>query len=126
MKKLILGLALVTSMNIMAQNPFFEEFKTVHNTPPFSQINAESYPEAIDRAIALNKQEVDMICNQRSTPDFDNTIVALENAGKDLNRVLSVFYNLLEANSDDRMMEISLEVSPKLSDLSTSIMLNER
>ncbi|MDE5812240.1 MAG: peptidase M3, partial [Muribaculaceae bacterium] len=126
MKKLILGLALVTSMNIMAQNPFFEEFNTVHNTPPFSQINAESYPEAIDRAIALNKQEVDMICNQRSTPDFDNTIVALENAGKDLNRVLSVFYNLLEANSDDRMMEISLEVSPKLSDLSTSIMLNER
>lgn len=126
MKKLILGLAVATSMNIMAQNPFFEEFNTIHNTPPFSQINAETYPEAIDRAIAINRQEVDMICNQRSTPDFDNTIVALENAGKDLNRVLSVFYNLLEADSDDRMMEISLEVSPKLSDLSTSIMLNER
>lgn len=62
---------------------------------------------------------------QRSYPDFENTIVALERTGVDLNRVLNVFYPLLSAMSDDEMMEISLRVSAKLSQHETGITLNE-
>lgn len=108
-----------------ATNPFFEEFNTVHNTPPFSKINNSHFEEAIDRGIELENQAIDAIVKQRSRPTFENTIVALENSGKDLNRVLNVFYPLLSSLSDDELMEISMRVSAKLSEHSTSISLNE-
>ncbi|MCH5346003.1 MAG: peptidase M3, partial [Muribaculaceae bacterium] len=108
-----------------AQNPFFQEFNTEHGTAPFSAITNAHYEEAIDRGIELARQEIDAIANNRATPDFENTIVALENVGADLNRVLNVFYPLLSADSDDEMMEISMRVSPKLSDYSTYITLHE-
>lgn len=110
----------------MADNTLLQDFNTPFGTVPFDSINNSQYEEAIDAGIAKALQGVEAICNQRSVPDFDNTIVALERNGKDLERALSVFFNLLSANSDDEMMEISLRVSPKLSDYSTSIALNER
>lgn len=106
-------------------NPFFKEFDTVHNTPPFSAIKNAHFEEAIDSGIVLAQQEIDAIVNQRSRPTFENTIVALENVGGDLNRVLNVFYPLLSAHSDDELMEISLRASAKLSEYSTNISLNE-
>lgn len=115
---------LITAMG-QASNPFFEEFNTVHNTPPFSKINNSQYEEAIDRGIALENQAIDAIVKQRSRPTFENTIVALENSGKELSRVLNVFYPMLSSLSDDELMEISMRVSAKLSEHSTSISLNE-
>lgn len=127
MKKLFLSLFILTSMSVMAENPFYNEFNgTPFDTPPFDSFENSQYEEAIDRGIAKSLQEIEAICNQRSMPDFENTIVALERQGEDLNRVLGIFYNLLEADSDDEMMEISLRISPKISEYSTSITLNER
>lgn len=111
---------------VQAQNPFFEEFNTLHGTVPFSQIQNIHYEEAVDRGITLAQQEIDAIVNQRSRPTFENTIVALENVGKDLNRVLGVFYPMMSAMSDNELMNISLNVSAKISEYSTSISLNER
>ena len=99
-----------------ASNPFYSDFTGIHGTVPFSKINNSQWEAAIDRGIELARQEIDAIVKQRSMPDFENTIVALERVGADLNRVLNVFYPLLSADSDDQMMEISMCVSPKLSD----------
>lgn len=110
---------------VQAQNPFFEEFNTLHGTAPFSKINNSHYEEAIDRGISLARQEIDAIVNNEAAPTFENTIVALENVGKDLNRVLGVFYPMLSAMSDDELMNISLSVSAKISEYSTGISLNE-
>lgn len=110
----------------MAENTLLQDFNTPFGTVPFESIDNSQYEEAIDAGIAKALQGVEAICNQRSVPDFDNTILALERNGKDLDRALAVFFNLLSANSDDEMMEISLRMSPKLSDYSTSIALNER
>ena len=126
MKKLFLSLLITISATAMAENTLLKEFSTPFGTVPFDSINNSQYEEAIDTGIAKALQGIEAICNQRSIPDFENTIVALERNGEDLNRALSVFFNLLNANSDDEMMEISLRVSPKLSDFSTSIALNER
>lgn len=126
MKKLFLSLLITISATAMAENTLLKEFSTPFGTVPFDSINNSQYEEAIDTGIAKALQGIDAICNQRSIPDFENTIVALERNGEDLNRALSVFFNLLNANSDDEMMEISLRVSPKLSDFTTSISLNER
>lgn len=106
-------------------NPFFDEFATVHNSVPFSSIENKHYEEAIDRGIEIQNKEIADIVNQSAAPTFENTIVALERSGSNLNRVLNVFYPMLSALSDDELMDISLRVSGKLSKHSTDISLNE-
>ncbi len=113
------------SGNKEAENPFFEPFDTPYSTIPFSKIENKHYMPAIDRGIEKAKAEIDAIVNNQEAPTFRNTIEALDNSGADLDRVLNVFFNLLEADSDDEMMEISLEASKKLSDYSADIILNE-
>ncbi len=106
------------------QNPFYQPFDGVDGTPRFSQFNDSLWEPAIDRGIELAQAEINAIASQSSRPDFENTIVALENTGKDLDRVLNIFYPLLSANSTDAMMEIAIGTSQKLSDYSTSMVLN--
>lgn len=105
-------------------NPFFSEFETEHNTPPFSKICNGHYLEAIDRGIQLAETDIKNIVSCEDEPTFENTIVALERSGSDLDRVLNVMYPMLSAMSDDELMEISLEASAKLSEHSTGIILN--
>lgn len=119
------AIAAVTTTMTSAQNPFFQPFNTTHGTPPFSKINNSHYTEAVDRGISLANKEIDAITANPEKPSFHNTIVALENVGADLDRVLGVFFPLLSANSDNEMMEISMGVSDKLSNYSTAIILNE-
>lgn len=126
MKKLLSATCLSLALMTSAQNPFFGDFgSTPHGTVPFDKISNSDYEPAIDRGIELGLAEVDAIVNSKEEPTFENTIVALERSGKDLERVLNVFYPLLSADSDNEMMEISMRVTPRLSDYSTSISLNE-
>ncbi len=111
---------------MQAENPFYKPFDTLHGTAPFQVITNGDYEAAIDRGIALARAEVDKIVSDQNAPTFANTIVALENSGEDLDRVLNVFYPLLSALSDDEKMELSLKASAKLSDYSTDISLNEK
>ncbi len=121
----LVTLGLASCMEKTEENPFFKEFDTPHGTAPFSKINNSHYEVAIDSGMTLQNQRIDKIVAQRSRPTFENTIVALENSSEELSRVLNVFYPLMSALSDDEMMDISLRVSAKLSEHSTSISLNE-
>lgn len=124
-KKLIIPLLFTAPIMTNAENIFFEEFKTTHNVVPFDRIEKSFYEQAIDSGIKLAKQEINAIVKQRSTPTFDNTIVALENSGEVLNRVLTTFYPILSADGDEEMNQISLRIAPKLSEYETDITLNE-
>lgn len=128
MKKLFLSLFLILSFSTMAKsdNIFLTEFKTTNGAVPFDKITNADFEPAILKGIEEQKQEINAIVNQRSTPTFDNTILALEQSGKTLNRVLGVFYPFISANSNDELMEISTKISPILTAHSTSISLNER
>lgn len=114
----------MTQTNIDSFNPFYKDFPTKYATPPFSSINNTHYEPAIIRGIERGRSEIDRISHNPEPPTFENTIEALDKSDRELDRVLNVFYPLLSAMSDDEMMEISLRVSPLLSDYSTSIMLN--
>lgn len=120
------AIALMTATNISAENPFFRPFEGVHGTAPFTEINDSLWEPAIDRGIELARAEINAIADNPAAPTFENTIVAMESAGADLDRVLNIFYPLMSANSTDAMMEIDMRTSPKLSDYSTSIILNEK
>ena len=106
-------------------NPFFKPYATPHATAPFSEIRIAHFEPAFDKAIAENLAEIDLIATNTEAPTFSNTIEAMEHSGEMMSRVSSVFFNLLGSESNDEMMEISQRLSPKLSEHSNNINLNE-
>ena len=128
MKKLILSLFLILTLHTMAksENIFLSEFKTTNGAIPFDKITNSDFEPAILQGIEEQKQQINAIVIQRSVPNFEYTILALEQSGKTLSRVLGVFYPYISANSNDELMEISTKLSPVLTAHSTSISLNEK
>ncbi len=109
----------------MTENIFFEDFKdTPDGSIPFSRITADMYEPAIERGIEKALAEIDAIAGNPAAPDMDNTILALERVGADLDRVLYAFDPLSSAMSTPAMMEIEERISPKLSEFSMAIALN--
>ncbi|NDV59270.1 M3 family peptidase [Bacteroides sp. 519] len=109
-----------------AQNPFLEKYNTPHGTPPFDKIKIEHYEPAIMEGMKQEMAEIDAIINNREKPTFSNTIVALEKSGELLERVTTVFGNLLSAETNDEMQELAQKLMPLLSEHSNNISLNEK
>ncbi len=124
-KLLIAGaaLALISSCNNM-ENPFLTESKAPFGAPEFDKIKNEHYLPAFEAGIAEAKAEIDAIVANQEEPTFENTIEAMEYAGETLNRVANVFYNLMEADTNDEMQQIAEEISPMLNDYSMYVSLN--
>ncbi len=124
--KLIVTFLLLTTIMIQAaNNPLLRKYKTPFETPPFDIIKTEHYEPAFDTAIKELEKEINAIVSNKEFPTFQNTIVALERSGLLLNKVSSAFFNVLIAEGNDEMMDISQRVSPKLSESSNDIFLNE-
>ena len=107
-------------------NPLLAEWNTPYQTPPFPEIKHEHFIPAIDAALKEAKDEVDVVIDSTDKPTFQNTIVALEVAGENLERIANVLYNLNSAKTDDTIQAIAREVSPKLSEFSNYVSLNEQ
>lgn len=113
-------------MMTTAQNPFFKQAKTPHETFPFNDLKNEHYLPAFEEGIKRHQAEIDKIANSKKLPTFENTIVAMERSGALLNRVATVFFALNSAETNDEMQEIAQKVSPLLTEHSTTISLNEK
>ncbi len=105
-------------------NPFFGAYNTPYNVPPFEQIKAEHYMPAMEKAMAEHKAEVQAIISNTDAPSFENTIVALDQAGSMLSEVMSVYYSLKSADGTEGIMAIAAEVGKKMSAHSDDISLN--
>lgn len=116
----------IIPMTQAVNNPFFEKYKTPFGTSPFDRIQVEHYEPAFEKGIEQIEKEVQAIADNPQPATFENTIVALERSGKLLENVSSAFFNVLSAEANDEMMEISQRVSPKLSESSNNIYLNNR
>ena len=127
MKKIVLFGAIAMAMLACTHsNPLLDQPKTPYGVPAFDQVKLEHYLPAFDAAIAEQKAEVDAIVNNPDEPTFENTIVALDRTGNLLDRVVGVFFNVLEADGNDDMNLIAETVSPMLSELSDGIILNDK
>ena len=93
------------------ENPLLQAWLTPHETPPFDAIRPEHFLPAFEQAFADHAAEVAAITHDPTAPDFANTIVALERAGRLLNRVSAVFYDLVSAHSSPELLAIDSEVS---------------
>lgn len=128
MKKLFYLLLIMTVLScteMADSNPFLMSFDNQHGTPPFDKIKIEHYEPAFDEAIKQHNDEIEVIINNENAPTFENTILAMEHSGELMNKVSGVFFNLLSAESNDEMMDISQRISPKLSEHGNNINLNE-
>lgn len=105
-------------------NPLLAESPLRWGVPQFGLIGVDDYLPAFEAGIAEAKSEIDAIVANPEPPDFENTVEALEYSGRTLDRVSSVFFNLLEAETDDRMQAVAEKVSPMLTEYSMYVSMN--
>src|SRR5271167_3864133 len=105
-------------------NPLLRPWQVPFETPPFAEIAPEHFLPAFEQAFADHSAEVAAITHDPATPDFANTITALERAGKLLSKVSAVFYDLVSAHSNPVLLEIDKEVSLRMARHWNPIMMN--
>jgi peptidyl-dipeptidase Dcp len=105
-------------------NPLLKAWQTPFETPPFAEIVPEHFLPAFEQAFADHSAEIAAITHDPATPDFANTITALERSGKLLSKVSAVFYDLVSANSNPALLEIDKEVSLRMARHWNPIMMN--
>lgn len=107
-------------------NPLIAEWNTPYELPPFELIQTKHFEPAILEGIKEHQLEIEAIVDSKQAPTFENTIEAIENSGKLLNRVTTVFYNLTSADTNDSLQKLAQDLAPKLSEHSDNIKLNQK
>ena len=105
-------------------NPFLQPYNTPHDTTPFDKISIADYEPAIREGMKAEDEEISIITGSKDEPDFSNTILALEHSGKLLDRVTTVFFNLMSAETNDELDAIAERLMPELTEHSNNISLN--
>ena len=121
---LIAGAALALITGCTMKNPLLTESSAPFGAPQFDKIENEHYLPAFEAGIAEAKAEIDAIIANEEEPTFENTIEAMEYAGETLNNVAGIFYNLMEANTNEQMQEIAEQISPMLTEYEMYVSLN--
>lgn len=106
-------------------NPLLTDSTLPYGAPRFDKIKTEHYLPAFEQAITEAKAEIDAIVNNPDAPTFGNTIAALDEAGSRLNDVAGIFYNLMEADTNEKMQDVAEKVSPMMTEYSMYVSLNE-
>lgn len=106
-------------------NPFFAEYETPFQAPPFDLISLEHYLPAVEEGIKQHQKEIDEITSNAGAPTFENTVLAFDQAGDLLTRVLTVFNNLNSADTNEEMQKLAREIQPKVTAHRDNITLNK-
>lgn len=98
------------------------QFKAIE----FNKIKSDDFTQAVSDAMLLARQNIKSIIDSSEPPSFLNTVLALENAGKLLERVTTVFFNLHNCNTDEVIEKQAPEISAKLAEYGNDIQLDEK
>ena len=112
-KLLTAGAALAIFMScgsMETSNPLLTDSQAPFGAPEFDKIKNEHYLPAFEAGVAEAKAEIDAIVANPEEPTFENTIEAMEFSGQTLNKVAGVFYNVMEAHTNDEMQAIAEEL----------------
>ena len=111
-------------LSVSTENPFLCPYGTPHGVVPFDRIRFEHFEPAMREGMRREDEEVQRIANNPEPPTFANTVEALDRSGELLDRVSTVFFNLLSAETNDQLDELAQQMSPLLSAHANNIMLN--
>ena len=106
-------------------NPLLEEWTTEFGVPPFDKIRTEHFEPAYIEAMKMHNDEIAAIVNSEEEPTFENTIVALDNAGITLSQINLIFGMLSSSDLDAEMQEVQNKIIPRVEEHFNTIMLNE-
>ncbi|KPP88160.1 MAG: peptidyl-dipeptidase Dcp [Rhodobacteraceae bacterium HLUCCO07] len=95
-------------------NPLLTDWDTPFGIAPFDAISDEDFAPALEVALAEHEAEIAAIASQTGPADFDSVIGALEAAGEKLDKVLSVFFTVAGADSNDKRQQLQRDFSPRL------------
>ncbi|MBP3790374.1 MAG: M3 family metallopeptidase [Prevotella sp.] len=119
-----------TGENEKRVNPFFQPYATLHDVVPFDRIRIEDFEEAFMEGIRRDNEHLEKTINNPDKPTFDNTIIDKDDDTEGyydlLDRVSTVFYNLLSAETNDELDALAQKMSPILTQHANDVRLNER
>lgn len=93
--------------------------------PAFDKMTVEAVKPALEQAMTISLQNIDAIANNAEAPTFENTIVEMERASEELERVFA-YYGIYSSNlSSPEFREVQKEMAPKLSEYSSKISQNQ-
>lgn len=113
-------------------NPFLSPYGTPHDTAPFDRIRLEDFEPAIIEGIRRDDEEIEKIINNPDEPTFENTVVRVDDEKDNehyydlLDRTTAVFFNLLSAETNDKLDALAQKLSPVLTRHANDIRLNKR
>lgn len=132
MKKIIFLILVATTIVACNQktpemkNPLISKFDTPYGVPPFGEIKVKHFMPAYVEAMKQHNTEIEAIINNTEEANFKNTIEALAESGKLLDKVAMVFNNLNASLTSDSMQKVAQEVAPLVSKHFDNIALNEK
>ena len=105
---------IVVTAEELESNPFREEWTTPYGLPPFGEIEEAHYLPAVKQALLEQRAEIAAIVNNPEAPTFENTVLALEDAGASLNKVMNVFGNITNTDTNETLSALEGEIYPML------------
>ena len=108
----------------MAIENLLNESNLKYNAVDFGSFKEEDYLPAVKQAIAKGKAEIEELKNNSESPSFENTIEKLESCGLEVDRVLTVFYNLYSAEASENLQTLAPQISGLTANFSSDINLD--
>lgn len=107
-------------------NPFRAEWTGPFGVPPFAEIKDEHYMPAVKKGIVEMRAEIDAIVSNPDEPTFENTILALEKSGQSLDKVIRVFGNITNTDTNDALNALEGEIYPMLTREQDAVTFNPK
>ncbi|HVN57289.1 MAG TPA: M3 family metallopeptidase [Bacteroidales bacterium] len=107
-------------------NPFFTEYKTPWEVPPFEKIYAKHYLPAFEKGMEEARKDINALLAVKDEPTFKNTIEAYDRAGELLDRVNQVFSSQSQSNTNDSLQKLEVEINPRISAFRDEISMNPK
>ena len=126
----VLALAVITLVGCSEKksnenNPFMSEYENEYGIPPFDKISYADYEPAVLAGIEEQNAEIDSIIKNTAEPNFENTILALDNSGRTLSKVSALLYALSESDNTPEMQKLTETLMPKLTAQSDAMFMND-
>lgn len=111
---------------VRRENPLLVKWDTPYGVPPFDKIEIGDYIPAFEEAMEIHNDEIETIIKNREEPTWENTILALDNAGLLLNTISNAFFLVSAADTNPEMQKVEAKISPELSVHSDNILLDDK
>ncbi|MCH1441660.1 MAG: M3 family peptidase, partial [Rubripirellula sp.] len=122
----IFGQAPGAAKKMELDSPLLQPWTGPHGgVPPWNLVRSEEFVTAFDAAISESNAEIKAITDNKDEPNFENTVVAMERAGRTLSRLEAIFFVYTSNLNVGPIPDIEKVIVPKLSEYEDSVYQNK-